>query len=179
MHLSTQFLFKYIWIPKLQPLVAILEYYGNIYRNNSRATDKYYRICNRTARIMEHVLRATLAAYFGFAAFVHVFNLLDALIMGKREPLTQFYLPRIYEYSGWLYVLVTIYDIGIMINAMMTVMPADLLFFMVTANVSMASVIVQQDMDEFSAKLQTFTMKHVDIPRQFIDYIEKHQRFNA
>lgn len=162
------------------PLVDILTSVEEIYRDNSQQSDKYYRICNAKAKLVELVVRLTYLAFLIMLLLLLIFGMVDAILLGSRQPLVHFYLPHVYVYNGWLYVLVTVYDVLMVVIAALTFVPPDLLFLAVTANAGLTPAIVQQCMNEFTAALRSETgAKHDEIQQIFVGYMVMHQKFNT
>lgn len=154
---------------------------GCIYEENSRSMDKYYSICNATAKQTELIVLVIPKAFMFFMSLLAICGILDAVLFDYRQPLAHLYLPGIYVYDDWLFVLVTAYNICVLAIGYLMLLSADLLFFVVTANASITPAIVLQNMNELSVKLRNSERREEndEIHQMFSDYIAMHQKFNA
>lgn len=161
-------------------MVKIADSIGAMYRQNSHPTDEYYAICQRFVRISEITIKMVIAGYIMCVAGTLIFGTCDAFLSTERQPFMYCYLPKIRDYSNdFFFILVSIYNTGILTLVAISIAPCDVFFAIVIANALMIPAMVQQQMDELSAELRKEQpIDAADIKRRFIRYITMHQEYN-
>lgn len=173
---AIQVICKYISLADLLMLRPIIDYFETFYRANSRPNDKYYAIGERYARITEHGLKIALIAFTGLLLATLVLSLYDTYRTGT--PMLFLYFPFVHAYSSVQFLALNAF-IGVIHVVTAIAEPAgDAFIFVIVVSLTMIPMVIEQHMEELSAKLEQGMATVAQIKQRLLYYIVMHQRFN-
>lgn len=175
-----QLTIKYIWMRKLRALRPNLEFFADIYRNNSESSSKYYAVCCRFARRSRRIILYAFSFYMYLYVVATMTALYDLWRSNGTENLVHLYIPGYYVSSWYEVTLLTILNFMVVLLTFCCIPPVDLFFYLVFGNVPLVAAIVRSQMDEFSALFRSNRVEHdiIFVKRHFLAHIRIHHEYN-
>lgn len=174
----SQILFKYIWAENLRYLLPTVKFFADIHQNNSTSSSKYYSICHRYGQRNRIIV---LFGFFGFTSLYVVFYALGLLqsYLAKGNTV-HVYIPGVYEYSRVGFIALSVVNTLAFVWCALCMMPTDMFFYFVFANIPIVPDIVRNLMDDLNILLRRNPddASHLLIKHRLLHYIGIHHKFN-
>lgn len=155
-----------------------MDFIVSIYVKNSKPTNQYYGICQKFARITKQTMIAGFALYYGAIALMTFPGTIETILTGVHRPSLAIYFPRIHKYSTEMTVLQFIFNQIIVVTAFITVPVAEVLIFVIFANMPMVPEIIKQHLEELTKLLERKPkMIFIETKHRIVQYIEMQRRY--
>lgn len=169
-------------MPRLRHLMPTLNFFSDIYEQNSQPTDKYYDICQRYARLSRMCVQIGHIVFVGSVVLIILAGGIEQWRSHGKTQIIFVYIPGIYADSTHMLIILTLINLVMIIHAIPSMQPTDLLFFFTFSNVPMVPVIIHQLMAESNALLNVRSpnrAKNVAIVKdRCLQFVRIHQQYN-
>lgn len=181
-----QITYKYIILRDLQQLNPIIEFFEEIYAQNSQPNSKYYAVCKRFAAITTMTVKASFVMYSLTSVFITLSGNFEWVATGHFRPCMYIYIPRVHAYDAQQYVWLMAYNYVMAVACFLLIPPGDMLFFIIFANVPLAPALMQGQLQEFEDTLTRNGAKGfgddgqngMDIKQRMLEYIKLLDKYN-
>lgn len=176
-----QVLIKYLLLGDLHRLRPLFEFLKSVYQQNSWPNSKYYKTCMEFARISHLTLVIGFSLYSFIFAQIVLFGIYESLRRAEPTPFLFIFFPFASNDNLIVYILDLLYNTIAYLTCVVTVPPADLVFFIVFANVPLISTVICCQLNELSMIIQRDEVKPLnnnDIKRFLLNYVWMHRKYN-
>lgn len=169
-------------MPKLRHLLPTIEFFGDIYRQNSMSTDKYYSICQQFSELTWKVVSIPHRIYVCMFVLFSIFGLMEYLLFDQSVAIVHIYAPGVHKLSpifAGVLMLINLFDI---LLVLILVPPIDLLFFAMFTNVAMIVTIMKKQMEEMTDVLRKYkkpeSVDRIEMKRRLLEFVAIHHKYN-
>lgn len=139
---------------------------------------KNYNLCETSARYSRILLKIVPLAYASASCLYIVPSYIKFINSGTYSPSYNLYLPGLNENRLLDLAILEIYNLMAPVLATLTLIPFDVLIYIVLVNLTMASSIITGEINEFENILKNGNAAQCDINRRLIKIILMHKRYN-
>lgn len=157
----------------LQPMLDILNHITTIYEKNAKQTDRDFDLCKRYARHSKMIVIAVLIVYNTVLFFYQIPKFVEYLMTGVLDPPIGVYFPKA---IGALFT--NSINVAGAYSAGSVLIPIDLIIFLVFANITLNSTVIQREIKAWEVILKGAESNERQIKRKVFDIIQMHTTHN-
>lgn len=172
-------------MPKLRDALPTLEFFADIYRQNSNPNDAYYSICQRYAHFTYKLVQIGHIGFLSSPIMAALLGCYQCWQSHGQSQIHHVYFPGIRaDESMYLIGSLTVVNIVLTVLIALCIAPPDILFFLTFGNVPVVPAILRQIVDEVNVWLRQHrpidrsTADVVFIKRRFLQFVAIHQKYN-
>lgn len=174
---STQICLKYIFVPRLKPLIEICDTISEVYQKNSKFTMKYYGLCHRYADLTSRMIKVVIFAYFIVIALYT-----SPYIVAYFGPIRVIPCMGLFRGSGEMnserFAMLLSYQYSVLISCYLVLVAIDLLIIVVFVNLPMLSDIIIGQLGELNDELLKGKESLQMVRKRFQQVVMMHNEYN-
>lgn len=167
---------KYILMIDLRPLADVFNHFGNIYKQNSRRIARDYELCEKYAKINRYIVIGMPIVYFVNITAYRGATLIAGIMTGGVTS-SVVYFPLLDRSGIFGLVLIHIVNNVCAYVVMATLVPLEVLLYVVTANIMLFSTVITRDFDDLKMSLESSETSQRENKRKLIEIIRSVQTF--
>lgn len=171
-----QVFMEYLVMMDLRPLADVFNYFGNIYKKNSKKCARDFDLCQRFSKISKFIVIGMPSVYFTVVTLFHLAKFSTGIMAGHVKP-TVFYFP-ILDHCGLFGVILThilnVFDTYFTITL---ASPFEMLLYVLTANIMLNSMVIVRDLDDLKMSLLRPETSQRENERKLIEVIQSIRTF--
>lgn len=167
---------KYLVMMDLRPLTDVFDHFAKMYKKNSQNTERDFDLCERYSTISQYIVIGIPIAYWSDLVFYHLATYSTAIILEDAEPALTFF--PLLDYSGMFGLILTnILNMACAYVVLTTLIPLDMIIYMVAANFMLNSAVITRDLDDLKVALLNTEKSERQTRRRLLEIIQTLRTF--
>lgn len=163
----------------LRSLVDVFKHFASIYKNNSKGDERDYDLCRKYAALSQRIVFGVL---LGYVAVVLVFQgsaYCVGFISGDLKPINSIYFPLLDQMGKFGSILTHLTNIVNMDTSLATLIPFEMITYLVFANIMLSSSVIKREIDDFRVILESPETTEHEIKRKLFQIIRMQHTHNV
>lgn len=162
----------------LRPLVDILNHLADIYKKNSKKSDRDYDECRKYAEISHDIV---IGIPTGFALMVAVYQgiaIVNGWMLGDLKASANIYFPFLDQCGSFGLILTILFNIVCTYVCGLTLLPYEITTYLVFANITLISTVIERDLGDLKAALENPRTTRYEIKQKLLAIIRSYCEYN-
>lgn len=167
----------YLFTTDFEFLYQLILFIDDIYQKNARNDTAFVALFHRYSSLSKRIVIITAGVYLGTHSMIVLPSIADYIFTGRMTPVLGIFVPGVTDDQPTLLFLVVLLNYVITICGAFTIVPHNILIYLIFTNMPITSDIFAHQMDELAAELNQPKHAVVDVKMRILQIIYMYEKY--